>query len=133
MKKNMNMKVAIPVMVGVLVLVIILKSFGLLTFRSGMRLGFSGNDGVHKFNGSYSKISGIMTHTLRPSKDSNTIHCEITSKSGSLHVLITQKDDDKVILDKEFTGNETFDLTAEGKVTVKLSTSGHSGSYSFKY
>ena len=133
MKKKMDMKVAIPVMVGVLVLVIILKSFGLLTFRSGTRFGFAGNDGVHKFNGSYTKITGSMTHTLRPSKDSNTIHCEITSKSGSLHVEITQKGDDKVILDKEFTGNETFDLTAEGKVTMKLSASRHSGSYSFKY
>ena len=133
MKKKANMKIAIPVMIGILALVIILKGFGLLTFRSGVRLGFVGNDGIHTFNGSYVKISGTMTHNIRPSKDSTTIHCEITTKSGSLHVLITQKDDDKVILDKEISGDEKFDVTAEGTVKVKISTEEHKGSYKFEY
>ena len=133
MKKKANMKIAIPVMIGILALVIILKGFGLLTFRSGIRLGFVGNDGIHKFSGSYAKISGTMTHNISPSKDSTTIHCEITTKSGSVHVLITQRADDKVVLDKEFSGDEKFDLTAEGTVKVKLSTEEHQGSYSFEY
>ena len=133
MRKKVNMKVAIPVMAGVLILLIVLKACGLMTFRSGMRIGFAGNDGIHKFNGSYTKITGMMTHTLRPSKDSTSIHCEITTKSGNLHVTITQKSDDKVLLDKEFTGDETFDVSADGKVTIKLNTEGHSGSYRFEY
>ena len=132
MKKKVNMKIAIPVMVAVLVLAVILKCFGLLTFRSGMRYGFVGNDGIHKYNGSYSKITGTMIHSLRPSKGSTTVHCEITTKSGSLHVLITQKDG-KVVLDKEISGDETFDVTAEGVIKVKLSTEEHSGSYRFEY
>ena len=132
MKKKVNMKIAIPVMVAVLALAVILKCFGLLTFRSGMRYGFVGNDGIHKYNGSYSKITGMMIHSLRPSKGSTTVHCEITTKSGSLHVLITQKDG-KVVLDKEISGDETFDVTAEGVIKVKLSTEEHSGSYRFEY
>ncbi len=132
MKKKVNMKIAIPVMVAVLALAVILKCFGLLTFRSGMRFGFVGNDGIHKYNGSYSKITGTMIHSLRPSKGSTTVHCEITTKSGSLHVLITQKDG-KVVLDKEISGDETFDVTAEGVIKVKLSTEEHSGSYRFEY
>lgn len=132
MKKKVNMKIAIPVMVAVLALAVILKCFGLLTFRSGMRYGFVGNDGIHKYNGSYSKITGTMIHSLRPSKGSTTVHCEITTKSGSLHVLITQKDG-KVVLDKEISGDETFDVTAEGVIKVKLSTEEHSGSYRFEY
>ena len=133
MKKNVNMKVAIPVMAGVIVLVIILKSFGLLTFKSGVRMGFVGNDGIHKFNGSYSKISGTMSRVLRPSEGSNTVHCEITTKDGTLHVLITQKNDDKVLVDRSISGNETFDVQAEGRVNIKLSTSEHKGSYNFTY
>ena len=132
MKKKVNMKIAIPVMVAVLALAVILKCFGLLTFRSGMRYGFVGNDGIHKYNGSYSKITGTMIHSLRPSKGSTTVHCEITTKSGCLHVLITQKDG-KVVLDKEISGDETFDVTAEGVIKVKLSTEEHSGSYRFEY
>ena len=129
----MSMKVAIPVMLGVLILMVVLKSFGLITFRSGIRIGFAGNDGIHKFNGSYTKISGSMSHNLRPSKDSMAIHCEITTKSGDLHVLITQTEDEKVVCDKVITGNETFDISAEGKVKIKINTEGHSGSYLFEY
>ena len=133
MKKNMNMKVAIPVMVVVIILLIVLKSAGLLTIRSGMRLGFSGNDGIHKFNGSYSKITGIMKHTLRPSKGSDTLHCEITTKSGTLHVEVIQKDDGTVLYSEDISGDETFDLKASGKVSINLTTDGHSGSYLFQY
>ena len=133
MKKNVNMKVVIPVMLGIIVLFIVLKSLGLITFRSGTRLGFAGNDGIHTFNGSYHKITGTSSHILRPSKDSDSIHCSITTKSGTLHVLIVQKDDDEVLLDREITGDETFDVTASGKVKVTLSTEGHSGSYRFEY
>ena len=133
MKKKINVKKMIPTMLVVLALVIILKCFGLTTFRSGTRFGFVGNDGIHNFNGSYSKITGTMTHSLKPSKNSNTIHCEITTKSGTLHVLIVQKDGGKVVLDKEISDDEAFDVIAEGAVKVKLSTEGHSGSYRFEY
>lgn len=74
-----------------------------------------------------------MSHNLRPSKDSKAIHCEITTKSGDLHVLITQTEDEKVVCDKVITGNETFDISAEGKVKIKINTGGHSGSYLFEY
>ena len=133
MKKNVNMKIAIPVMVGILVLFIVLKSLGLITFRSGTRIGFAGNDGIHIFNGSYYKITGTSTHTLRPSKDSDSIHCTVTTESGTLHVLIVQKDDDNVLFDREISGSETFDVASSGKVKITLSTEGHSGSYRFEY
>jgi len=132
MKKKVNMKTAIPVMLIILVLFIILKSFGLLTFRSGTRIGFVGNDGIHKFSGRYFKITGTLIHSLKPSDESNTVHCEVTTKSGSLHVLITQKDG-TVIFEKDISGDETFDVTAEGKVKITLTTKGHKGSYLFEY
>ena len=133
MKKNVSRKIAVPVMIAVLIVVIILKGFGLLTFRSGMRYGFAGNDGIHTYNGTYSKITGSMMHDLRPSKGSDTVHCEITTKSGTLHVQIIQKSDEKVVFDREISGDETFDVAAEGKIRVKLSTEEHSGSYRFQY
>ena len=129
----MNMKLARPVMAGVLILLIVLKATGLMTFRSGIRIGFVGNDGIHKFNGSYVKITGTQKHTLSPSKDSDALHCEITTKSGTLHVEIVQKSDSKVLYDKEISGNESFDLPASGKVAITLKTEGHEGSYLFKY
>ena len=129
----MNMKIAIPVMAVVIILLIVLKATGAITFRSGIRIGFAGNDGLHKYNGTYTKITGTMKHTLRPSKGSDTLHCEITTKSGTLHVEVIQKDDGTVLYDQDISGNETFDLKASGKVAINLTTDGHSGSYLFQY
>ena len=133
MKKNVSMKIAIPVMAAVLVLLIVLRVTGIMEFRSGTRIAFAGNSTFHKYNGTYLKITGLMTHNLSPSKDSDSIHCEITTKSGDLHVEIVQKSDGKVLCDKLISGNETFDIPAEGKVKVSLETEGHEGSYKFTY
>ena len=106
----MNMKIAIPVMAVVIILLIVLKATGAITFRSGIRIGFAGNDGLHKYNGTYAKITGTMKHTLRPSKGSDTLHCEITTKSGTLHVEIIQKDGGTVLYNEDISGDETFGL-----------------------
>lgn len=133
MKRTGNLKVMIPVMVLILAALVLLKIFAPGSMRSGTRLGFIGNDGIHKFNGKYSKITGTSTHTLSPSKDSDTIHCVITTKSGSLSVKITEKESGRVVYEKDIDGDEEFDVKADGKVKVALSTDGHSGSYLFQY
>ena len=133
MKRNMNMKTAIPVMVVVLILLIVLKATGLMEFRSGTRIAFAGNSTFHRYSGAYKMIKGLMTHDLKPSKGSESIHCEITTKSGNLHVEIVQKSDGKVLYDNTVSGDETFDLPAEGKVKVSLETEEHEGSYLFTY
>ena len=120
MRKNLSMKVAIPVMAVILILLIILKASGLFPIYSSTSVGFWGNDGIHTFNGSYKKITAV-------------VHCEITTKTGTLHVTITQQGDDKVLCDRDIQCDETFDIPADGKVKVQLSTEEHSGSYLFKY
>lgn len=128
-----NMKIAIPVMVVVLAVLVVLKAVGMLNINSGVRLGFVGNDGFHKYNGRYSKISGSFTHTLSPSKDSDTLHCVIKTESGILHVEITEKSTNTVLLDKDFSEDEEFDLQASGRVRIRLTTDEHKGSYLFQY
>ena len=132
MKSKVNMKIALPVMIGVLVLLVLLKVFGVLE-NVPSRLGFVGNDGIHRLNGSYIRLSGNKTHTISPSKGSTAVHCEITTKEGSLKVEIMEKESGKTVYEGEISGNATFDVEAEGKVTVKLSTKKHSGSYLFQY
>ena len=133
MKKKLGLKATIPVLLAVLVLMVVLKSFGLLTFRSGVRIGFAGNNGLHIYEGSYVKIMGTMIHDLKPSKGSDHLHCEVKTDSGTLHVLIEQRSDGKVLLDREISDNLDLDIEADGKVRIKLTTSEHSGSYRFEY
>ncbi len=133
MKKKPNIITTVAIMAGVLILLIVLKGAGLMTINSGIRLGFAGNSTLHTFAGKYLKLSGSTSHVLSPSKDSAGLHCEIHTESGSLTVQITDSKDGSVLLEKEISGDEVFDVPATAKVKVKLSTSGHKGSYSFKY
>ncbi len=133
MKKKPNIVTTIAILAGVLILVIVLKAAGLMSFNSGVRLGFAGSSTLHSFTGKYAKLMGSTSHVLSPSKDSTGLHCEIHTESGSVTVLITDKKDGSVIFEKEISGDEVFDVPATSKVKVKVSTTGHKGSYSFKY
>ncbi len=133
MKKNLFMKVAVPVMVLVLIVLVVVKVTGAFDLNSGTAFGFVGSSTFHKYEASYAKISGRFSHTLSRSKDSDTIHCEIKTSSGELKIEIINRATKETIYSKTVSGNEEFDVPAEGKVTVKLTTDGHSGSYRFTY
>lgn len=133
MKQRISLKIAIPVMAVILIILIVLKAGGYMNFSSGTKLGFVGNSTGHTYSGRYSRISGTFGKTLSPSKDSKSIHCEIHTESGSIHVLITDAGTDEVLFDSEISSDEQFDLEASSKVKIKITTSGHKGSYLFKY
>ncbi len=133
MRKQVNMKVAIPAMIIILVLLIVYKVFGVGTLSSGMKLGFAGNSTFHTYEGSYSKIIGIFSHSLTPSKNSDEIACVIKTKSGSLTVTITEKESGETIYEETVTDSKSFAVPASGKVKIVLKTGSHSGSYKFTY
>ncbi|MCR5388381.1 MAG: hypothetical protein K6E56_03955 [Lachnospiraceae bacterium] len=133
MYKRVNMKIAIPVMVGILILLIALKATGLMPSSSGVTIGFVGNTTLHTYSGTYAKIKGTHSHILRPSKGSDTVHCEIKTREGEVHVEISEKDSKNLLMATDVSDDETFDVKASGKVRITLVTDGHSGSYLFKY
>ena len=133
MKKNVFMIVAVPLMAVILIVIIVLKATGNLETNSGTRIGFVGSSTFHKYEGSYAKISGKFSHGLTPSKDATKLHCEIKTSSGELTVEIVNRSTKETILTKTVSGNEEFDVPADGKVTVRLTTNGHTGSYKFTY
>ncbi len=133
MKKSINLKILIPAMAAVLILLIVLKVLGLVDVHSGARLGFAGNSTSHTFTGKYTYLSGTDSKTMSPSKNATSIHCEFTSKSGSLHVTVTEKESGNVICDRDITEDTQFDLPATGKVYIKLNAASHKGSYRFTY
>ncbi len=132
-RKNINMKIAVPVMVVILIVLVILKATGLLALNNTVTLGFSGNTTLHKAHGKYSKMQGRFNFVLRPSDDQSVLHCEIKTNSGSIRVAVTEQSNDEKLFEKEISGNESFDVNADGKVKITLETESHSGSYSFKY
>ena len=97
--------------------------------RSGVRIGYAGNELPHSWTGSYASIKGNFSKSLTPKGDVLTI--EVSTTSGELTVEITNADKE-VIYTNTFTDTQTVELPVTGKVKIKLTTSGHSGSFSFK-
>ena len=102
---------------------------GCAVISSGSKFGFAGSSTPGSWTGTYASIKGTFSRSFTV-KD-GIINVEITTKEGDLTVEIT--DENKaVIYSNTFTGDETVQVPAEGKVKIKLTTKGHSGSYSFK-
>ena len=133
MNRKTVMTITLAVMAAVLVLLVVLRLTGSIEVNSGVRIGFVGNSTLHKYKASYAEIKGKFSHSLSPSKNSDTVRCKITTDSGSVHVTITEKSGGAVLLDKEISENVEFDVKATGKVKIKIESSGHSGSYQFEY
>lgn len=133
MKRSKMMIVAIPVMALILAALIILRVLGVFDMNSGTRIGFAGNSTFHKYEGHYVKINGTFSHTLRPSKGNEVLHCEIRTDSGEVTITVTEIKTGKTILEEVVKDNRDFDYPADGNVRIRLKTSGHSGSYIFEY
>ena len=129
--KEGTKKIVMSVVTAVFVvgLVLVLKLSGCASFRSGIRIGYAGSELPSSWTGSYVSIKGNFSKSLTPKGDA--LHIEITTSSGELNVEITNADKE-VIYQNTFTGDETLELPVTGKVKIKLSTGGHSGSFSFK-
>ncbi|MCR5249263.1 MAG: hypothetical protein K6E50_01510 [Lachnospiraceae bacterium] len=133
MKKKIDPKLMIPIMLAILAVIIVLKLIGIGPFNSGIRLGFAGSAGLHDFKASYLKISGTFSDTLFASDGSSSVHGEIETESGSLSVRISDISGETVFFEKEISGSESFDVPAEGRVRITLKTEAHSGKYLFTY
>ena len=113
----------------VIAIVIMNVTTGGAVFRSGVRLGYVGNELPHSWTGKYTSIMGNFSKSITPKGDVLTI--EITTNSGELNVEITNEDKE-VIYSNTFTDTQTVEVPVTGKVKIKLSTDKHSGSFSFK-
>ncbi|MCR5823121.1 MAG: hypothetical protein K6G60_01710 [Lachnospiraceae bacterium] len=128
-----NLKITIPIMILILAGVIVIKAAGLIGDQSGLRMGFSGNTTFHRYNGTYSRITGSFEHILFPSSGADAVLCSVTTKSGELTVRIEDYKTKTVLFEKTISGDEEFEVPASKTVRIYLDTDDHRGSYGFKY
>ena len=102
---------------------------GCMVTSSGAKFGYAGSSTPSSWTGTYASIKGTFSRSFTVKE--GVLNVEITTKEGSLTVEIT--DENKaVIYSNTFTDDEKVQVPATGKVKIKLTTDGHSGSYSFK-
>lgn len=123
-KKSLKSVVGILVMVGLFFTVFYLS--GSFTIRSAIRIGYVGKEGRTEWRGSYTLFNGWMIRTLRPKTE--MLHVGVKTEEGS--ISIEMKDaDGKVIYSEENLGTTSFEVPVSGKTKIKITGSGHKGSF----
>lgn len=128
-KKPKNSLSTIITVVVLLVVLFILRQTGLISSRSGSRLGFSEDVSIGSWSADYSSLSGTYTKKLIPATDKLTI--SVVTNSGEVNIELVDENGNSVF-SKDFTSTESEEVNATGKLTVKVKAKKHSGSFDIK-
>lgn len=125
--KPQNAKTTL-IIVGVALLLAIYAHFnGFASTRTATRVGYVGNEGAKSWSATYTLLDGTMQRTLNLGS-SSTLHIEAKTESGKISFKIKDKDG-KLIFSKDDVGNDSYDVTTNGKTTVIITADNHKGSF----
>ncbi len=114
----------------VLSLSVLLCACGVVSSGSYSSVGSVDNMSDRKINHVYSSFNGDRTYTA-DIKAGSTLKMEITTKSGSLAVTVTQ--DSGELFRTEEAGSFSVPIEKDGKVSIALKAVSHEGSYLFTW
>lgn len=123
-----NAKSAALIFVGVFAIMALFYFLGIGPVRSAMRIGYIGNEGWRSWSASYELLSGSLQHTIHPNASSDTMHIDVTTKSGSISIEVKSTDGTVVFFEKNI-GSDSFDIKISEKVTVLIKAQMHKGSF----
>lgn len=130
--KPKNAKSAILIVVVVLALIFAARFLGIGTGRSGMRIGYFGNDSSQsEWSASYIMLSGSLQHTIRPETEPGELHVEIETSSGTISIVI-QDTAGNTVFEQDNIETSSFDVEIPGRVDIRIIANGHRGSFNIK-
>lgn len=104
------------------------RFFGIGTFRSAIRVGYTGSEGQDSWSASYILLDGWLERTLRLGDTPVTLHIRTETDSGSISVRITDPGG-RLLFDENCMENASFDLEASGSVIVRITAENHTGGF----
>lgn len=102
---------------------------GIGTTRSGIRIGYTSNEGYREWTASYSRLDGTMTHKIHPKTEPEQYQIEINTEAGSLSIEI-ENDQGDMIFSETALESVSYEVEFPGTVTVHISAEDHSGNFS---
>lgn len=122
--------IALVILLGVLLLAHI---FGLMSFQSGLQVGWSERGGASSWSARYALHTGFVQKTINAASEDLTLHISVTTESGIIGVSVTELEDDQVIFSEETDSTALYDIPIHGPVTVRISGQEHRGSFSLRW
>ena len=115
-------------LVAILVPLLAGPLLGLTASGSGLRVGYSDSFTGDTWQARYQLLTGFRERVVNTSGDPATLHAEITTESGSVSLTVTDILGNVVFSQKDIP-TSTFEIEIPGKVTIRVTGSGHRGSF----
>lgn len=126
--KPKNRKSMILLVLVVVVVVAAASYLGLGTTRSGMRIGYAGNEGLRGWSGNYMLMDGTFRHTIWPKTIPTILHLDVKTEAGTISIEMTDADG-AVLFDEENMVTGSFDIAVESHVKVRIDADQHKGGF----
>lgn len=129
--KTKSWKSTVGMIAVVLAAILIMKALGLGSFRSGLRIGYVGQEGRHSWTAEYALLDGTMTHSLIPDSEADTLVIETLTQNGILAVEVRDADG-QILFSSPDLGTQTTAVEIAGKVSVHIHADRHQGRFALR-
>lgn len=96
---------------------------------SGMGVGWTERKAMDSWSASYAYYDGWRQRTMNWDGEDTLLYAEVYTESGALDLTVTDTEGETLFF-RENIGTAGFEIPIDGKVTVRITTQGHRGSFS---
>ncbi len=134
MRKQMNFKTAVLILVGIVLLLQVMGALGIEVqkFSSYLQIGYWENSSAQSWSADYILWDGWRQRTLRPTTRPATLHITVQTDAGSCALQI-KSTDGEILFAQEDIPTSAFDVEVPGDVMVRFIADRHKGGFSVEF
>lgn len=131
MRKQMDFKTAVFVLVGIVLLLQVMGTLGIGAKKSSVHLqiGYWEKSSAQSWSADYILWDGWQQRTLHPTTQPATLHVTVQTDAGSCALQIKSADGE-ILFEREDLPTSAFDVDIPGDVVVRFTADQHKGGFS---
>ena len=131
MRKQMNFKAAIFILVGIVLLLQMMGTLGIGVQKSSahLQIGYWEKSSAQSWSVDYILWDGWQQRTLHPTTQPATLHITVQTDTGSC-ALQVKSADGEILFAQEDIQTSAFDVEVPGDVVVRFTADRHKGGFS---
>lgn len=131
MRKQMNFKMAVLILVGIVLLLQVMGALGIGAQKSSanLQIGYWEKSSAQSWSADYILWDGWQQRTLNPTTQPATLHVTVQTDAGSCALQI-ESADGEILFEQEDLPTSAFDVEVPGDVVVRFTADRHKGGFS---
>lgn len=116
----------------VVLLFILATKFGFTSYGSARKVLFFENKGINQWSANYFLLSGHLERNVDIGSNFKQMKVDVKTSKGSIGLKITDESGNVIFTDNNIL-TSTFEIKAEGRITIRIDAKSHKGSFSIKW